>query len=107
MGRDNLKFNNFCLKMVLNRCTKNVFLQIFHCKAWWKPGFAMNQRPLLKGPIANFGISLDVFDFLIFFIFFYFFFSYLDFPVQLQCILEVLKRGGSVVVTVLVMTGDM
>ena len=53
--------------------------------------------------IAKFGISLDVFDdFLgkkkkIIFVFL----------VQLQCIVKVLQRGGSVAVAVLVMTCDM
>ena len=42
-------------------------------KTWWKPRFQMDQRPLVKGCIANFGISLDNFEFLRFGLFFPFF----------------------------------
>ena len=30
---------------------------------WWKPRFPMDWRPLVKGYIAKFGISIDVFEF--------------------------------------------
>ena len=43
-------------------------------KTWWKPRFPMDERPLIKAHIANFGISLDVFEFLDFGWFFPFFF---------------------------------
>ena len=33
-------------------------------KTWWKPCFPMDERPLVEGYIANFGISLDLFEFL-------------------------------------------
>ena len=33
-------------------------------KTWWKPGFPMDSRPLVKEFIANFGIFPDVFEFL-------------------------------------------
>ena len=33
-------------------------------KTCWKPRFPMDERPLVEGYIANFGISLDVFEFL-------------------------------------------
>ena len=33
-------------------------------KTWWKPRFPMEKRPLVKGRIANFGIFLDIFEFL-------------------------------------------
>ena len=32
-------------------------------KTWWKPCFPMDYRPLVKGYIANLGISLDIFEF--------------------------------------------
>ena len=43
---------------------KSFFLLILPYKTWWKPCFPMDQRPLVQGRIANFGISLDVFEFL-------------------------------------------
>ena len=47
------------------RCEKKVcFWLILPYKTWQKPHFPMDQRPLVKGRIANFGISLDIFDFL-------------------------------------------
>ena len=39
-------------------------LLILHYKLLWKPRFSMDYRPLVKGHIANFFISLDVFEFL-------------------------------------------
>ena len=33
-------------------------------KTWWKPHFPIDQRPLVEGCIANFGIFLEVFEFL-------------------------------------------
>ena len=69
---------------------KFVFLLIFPCKARQKPSFLMDERPLVEGCIPNFGISLDIFEFL----------------VELQCIVEALQRGGTVAVAVLVMTFD-
>ena len=35
-------------------------------KTWWKPRFPMDYRPLVEGCIANFGIFLDIFEFLSF-----------------------------------------
>ena len=52
---------------------KSFFLLILPYKTWWKPRFPMDERPLVKGRIANFGISLDVFEFLRFGCFFQFF----------------------------------
>ena len=49
-----------------------VFLLILPYKTWWKPRSPMDQRPLVEGRIANFGISLDVFEFLHFWWFFRF-----------------------------------
>ena len=43
---------------------KSVFLLILPYKTCWKPRFPMDERPLVEGYIANFGISLDVFEFL-------------------------------------------
>ena len=43
---------------------KKFFLLISPYKTWWKPRFPMDQRPLDEGRIANFGISLDGFEFL-------------------------------------------
>ena len=48
----------------LPRKKKVFFLLILPYKTWWKPHFQMDKRPLVEGPIANFGISLDVFEFL-------------------------------------------
>ena len=46
-------------------CKKRFFLLlILPYKTWCKPRFPMDQRPLVEGRIANFGISLDVFEFL-------------------------------------------
>ena len=45
-------------------------LLILPNKTWWKPRFPMDKRPLVKGYIANFGISLDIFKFLRFVWFF-------------------------------------
>ena len=46
---------------------KNCFFWlILPYKTWWKPRFPMDYRPLVKGRIANFGIFLDVFEFLCF-----------------------------------------
>ena len=42
-------------------------------KTCWKPRFPMDERPLVEGYIANFGISLDVFEFWHFVWFFPFF----------------------------------
>ena len=65
---------------------------------------------MVEGHIANFGISLDVLEFFLKLsvIFFFFFkkWSFLVFLVQLQCTVEVLLRGGSVAVSVPVMTCD-
>ena len=43
------------------RQKKNVFLLILPYKTCWKPRFPMDERPLVEGYIANFGIYLDVF----------------------------------------------
>ena len=70
----------------------------------------MDYRPLVEGCIASFGISLDIFEFFSVLDDFFWFFknvSFLVFSVQLQCIVEVLQRGGSAAVAVLVMTFDM
>ena len=40
------------------------FWLILPYKTWWKPRFLMDERSLVEGYIANFGISLDVFEFL-------------------------------------------
>ena len=42
---------------------KLVFVLILPYKTWWKPRFPIDLRPLVKGYIANIGISLDVFEF--------------------------------------------
>ena len=52
---------------------KKFFLLILPYKTCWKPRFPMDERPLVKGYIANLGISLDVFEFLRFGWFFPFF----------------------------------
>ena len=63
MERSGLTFEQFCLEVVKN-CSATFFLLILHYKTWWKPRFQMDLRPLVKGRIANFGISLDDFEFL-------------------------------------------
>ena len=50
-----------------------LLLLILPYKTCWKPRFPMDERPLVEGYIANFGISLDVFEFLRFGWFFPFF----------------------------------
>ena len=50
-----------------------VFLLILPYKTCWKSRFLMDERPLVEGYIANFGLSLDVFEFLRFGWFFPFF----------------------------------
>ena len=61
----------FFFKVVLNRCVIFLLLLlILPYKTWWKPRFPMDWRPLVKGYIANFGISLDVFEFFGFWLFF-------------------------------------
>ena len=57
-----LKF--FCLEVVANRWL------ILPYKTWWKPLFLKDLRPMVKGHIANFDISLDIFEFLRFWWFF-------------------------------------
>ena len=63
-GKSGLLFEHFCLKIVKNRRAKKVFFCWFcltkhggnHASRWL--------RPLVEGRIDNFGISLDVFEFL-------------------------------------------
>ena len=66
MEKSGLTFEHFCLGVILNRRAKKSFflLLILPYTTWWKPRFQMDLRPLVKGRIANFGISLDVFEFL-------------------------------------------
>ena len=45
-------------------------------RTWWKPRFSMDWIPLVKGYIANFGISLDVFEFFYYGLFFHFLFFF-------------------------------
>ena len=63
--RNGLRIEHSCYEEVLNRRVKKncFFLLIWPYKTWWKPRFPMDQRPWVKGYIANFGISLDVFEF--------------------------------------------
>ena len=57
--------------------------RILPYKIWWKPRFLMNERHLVEGCIANFGISLEVFEFLRFEWFFFRFSKKLGFWVYL------------------------
>ena len=41
-----------------------IFLLILPYKTLWKPHFPTDKRPLVEGRIANFGIFLDIFEFL-------------------------------------------
>ena len=43
---------------------KNYFFADFSVQNMLKTSFPMDERPLVKGYIGNFGISLDVFEFL-------------------------------------------
>ena len=61
---------------------KRYFFMISPFKTWWKPSFPMDYRPLVKGYIANFGISLDVFEFWIIFSVLNFFFGFCVFLVH-------------------------
>ena len=68
--------NIFVLKLSKIAAQKKVvFWLILPYKTWWKPRFPMDWRPLVEGSIANFGISLDVFEFLRFGWFFFPFFK--------------------------------
>ena len=67
MERSGLRFEHFCLEVVLNRRA------ILPYKTCWKPRFPMDERPLVEGCNADFSISLDVFEFLRFGWFFPFF----------------------------------
>ena len=72
--RSGLRFEHFCLEVVLNHQTKNsFFLADFACKKRWKPRFPMDQRPLVEGRIANCGIFLDFLSFCVLDDFFQFF----------------------------------
>ena len=65
MERSCLTFEHFCLEVVKNRRSFiYFFLLILPYKTWRKPRFPMYSRPLVEGRIANFGISLDIFEFL-------------------------------------------
>ena len=57
----------------LQRKKKIVFWLILPYKTCWKSRFPMDEIPLVEGYIANFGISLDIFEFLQFGWFFPFF----------------------------------
>ena len=68
IGR-NTYVTSYCDRFLFKCCLKlprkkSFFLKILPYKTWWKPRFPMDQRPLVAGHIANFGISLDVFEFL-------------------------------------------
>ena len=80
LERNGLRSEYFCREVVQDRrVKKSLFLLILPYKTWWKPRFPIDQRPLVKGYIANFGISLDVFEFFRFdyFFGFNFFFGFL------------------------------
>ena len=67
MERSGLRLKHFCFEVVQNRCANFFFfffLQILPYKICWKPHFKNHKRPLVEGRIANFGISLEVFEFL-------------------------------------------
>ena len=51
LGKGLKSLHNFCI----------CFLLLYPCKAWRKPRFPMDQRPVVKGRNANFGKSLDIF----------------------------------------------
>ena len=69
LGKSNGKNWSQIWKILLESCLKSprkksLFWLILPYKRWWKPRFPM--EPLVKGRIANLGISLDVFEFLSF-----------------------------------------
>ena len=55
---------------------KSLCFSTFALQIWWKPRFPMEERLLVKGYIANFGISLEVFEFFSFGLFFPFLFFF-------------------------------
>ena len=71
MEKNALRFEFFVWKWSqIAAQEKFIFLLILPYKTWWKSRFPMDQRPLGKGYIANFGISLDVVEFMRFGLFF-------------------------------------
>ena len=66
-------------------------------KTRWKPRFSMDTRPLVEGLVVNFGIFLDVFEFLRFGCFFFRFSNNLVFWVILvhpETLSNVLETSG-------------
>ena len=88
LERSGLRIEHFCWEVVLNRRIKKrqfFFLLILTYRTWLKPLFPMDQRPLVKGYISNFGISLAFFEFFcfgLFFLFNFFFFGFCLFLVH-------------------------
>ena len=68
MERSGLRFEHFLFGSGLKLPLKNKLfcLLILFYKTWWEPRFPMDKRPLVEGCIANFGIFVDVFEFLCF-----------------------------------------
>ena len=81
---------------------KVIFLLILPYKTWWKPCFPMDQRPLVEGYIANFGISLDIFEFFRFGLFF----PFLIFFCFFFCVFLVHPTVASVLLSALVKRFD-
>ena len=65
MKRSALRFKHFCLKMIKNRrAKKSFFFADFALQNMVETTLPDGLETLFKGRIANFGISLDVFEFL-------------------------------------------
>ena len=66
MERNGLNFNIFVWKW--SKIAKQKIIVFFPAdfayKTRWKPRFPMDLRPLVNGRIANFGIFLDIFEFI-------------------------------------------
>ena len=67
MERIGLRYEHFLFGSGLK---KVFFLLILPYKTCWKLCFPMDERPMVEGYIANFGITLDVFEFFAFWIIF-------------------------------------
>ena len=61
-----LRFEHFLFGTGLKLLPKknNFFWLILSYKTCWKPRLPMDERPLIEGYIANFGISQEIFEFL-------------------------------------------
>ena len=65
MERSGLRFEHFYVEVVLNRrAKKSLFFADFALQNMLETMLPRDERPLVEGYIAKFGISLDVIEFL-------------------------------------------